>query len=159
MRYLPLILVLLVIVSLNTGCAPKETTTPITTVTTTTTTKAVTTTPTSTTTAYKDINAKEASELIQKNSGNTNFVVLDVRTPDEFKSGHIKDAVNIDVNAVNFEQEVARLDKSKIYLVYCRSGRRSLDASETMLRLGFTSIYNMTGGILEWQAEGYPVVQ
>lgn len=140
-----LAIIAFVFVSVITGCASRETTTPITT--------------SSTTTAYKDVTAKEAMGLIQNNTGNIKFVILDVRTPDEFNSGHIKDALNIDVNSTNFEQEVGKLDKSKTYLVYCRSGVRSKNASDIMLGLGFRYIYNMTGGILQWQTEGYPVVQ
>lgn len=147
-------------VSLMVGCASQETRVPITTDTAASpTTAAVNTTPTITTAAYKDVTAGEGFELIQKNSGNVSFVILDVRTPDEFNSGHIKDALNIDVNATSFEQEVDKLDKSKTYLVYCRSGRRSVDASEKMLKLGFRYVYNMTGGIIEWEAGGYFVVK
>lgn len=77
---------------------------------------------------------------------NSNVVVIDVRTPAEFASGHVANAVNIDVESGNFEQEISALDKSKTYALYCRSGRRSASASGIMSDAGFTSIVNLDGG-------------
>ena len=85
-------------------------------------------------------------------------VILDVRTPAEFQEGHIQSAINIDFEASNFESEVKKLDKSKSYAVYCRSGRRSGLATEIMARDGFKSVFNLNGGIIDWQSSGNKLV-
>ena len=85
-------------------------------------------------------------------------VVLDVRTPGEFQSEHLENAINVDYEGSNFEGEVQKLDKSKTYAVYCRSGRRSGLATEIMAKVGFKSIFNLDGGIENWQASGNKVV-
>ena len=84
--------------------------------------------------------------------------VIDVRTADEFAAGHIENAINIDVEGGSFDAGIADLDKSKTYAVYCHSGRRSLIAANTMADAGFTSIYNLDGGIGAWGAAGYTLV-
>ena len=85
-------------------------------------------------------------------------VILDVRTPAEFQEGHIQSAINIDFEASNFESEVNKLDKSNSYAVYCRSGRRSGLATEIMVKSGFKSVFNLTGGIIDWQSSGNKLV-
>ena len=110
-------------------------------------------------TNFKDISARDASDLIQKNQGNSNFIILDVRTPAEFDTGHIKDALNVDYESADFSSQISKFDKDKTYLVYCRSGNRSRSASMLLISLGFKNVYNMMDGILQWQAAGFPVVQ
>ena len=88
----------------------------------------------------------------------SSVVVLDVRTPEEFNSGHIAGAVNIDFQSGNFEHEVLQLDKSKTYAVYCRSGNRSGQATAIMADNGFSSLFNLSGGMNDWSAAGLPVV-
>jgi rhodanese-related sulfurtransferase len=79
-------------------------------------------------------------------------VVLDVRTKEEFAQGHLPRAVNIDVlDSTNFVQQIQTLNKRKQYVVYCRSGKRSLKASELLTINQFKHIYNMEGGILAWK--------
>lgn len=102
---------------------------------------------------------KEAQALIQKNKGNPDFVILDVRTPDEFAGGHIEGAVNIDYNSEGFVADLDKLDKNKLYLVYCRTARRSSDTVSVMVRLGFTNILRFIGDITRWKSEGLPVVK
>jgi rhodanese-related sulfurtransferase len=85
-------------------------------------------------------------------------VTLDVRTPGEFVSGHLVNALNIDVEGATFDAEVSKLDKYATYAVYCRSGRRSAVAIDRMKSAGFTNLVNMNAGILEWQAAGLPLV-
>ena len=81
-------------------------------------------------------------------------VVLDVRTEDEFESGHIPNALNIDLRmGTGFIDKVNALDKNKSYYVYCRSGARSAQAVQVMRDLGFSETYNLIGGILEWEGE------
>lgn len=84
--------------------------------------------------------------------------VIDVRTPDEFAAGHIANAINIDVEGDSFLDGIDALDKAKTYAVYCHSGRRSMIAANTMVDAGFTSIYNLDGGISAWQNAGLPLV-
>ncbi|MEN9735722.1 MAG: hypothetical protein RL129_432 [Actinomycetota bacterium] len=88
----------------------------------------------------------------------SSIVVLDVRTAGEFQEGHIQNAINVDYEGLNFEGEVNKLDKTKTYAVYCRSGRRSGLATEVMAKNGFASIFNLNGGVIDWQAAGKPLV-
>jgi rhodanese-related sulfurtransferase len=86
---------------------------------------------------YVDILAPQgAYNLIRKNKGNNNFIILDVRTPEEFADGHIEGAVNIDFRSATFAPELNKLDENKIYFVYCRTGNRSYDAVALMARFG-----------------------
>jgi rhodanese-related sulfurtransferase len=79
-------------------------------------------------------------------------VVLDVRTKEEFTEGHLPKAVNIDVlDSANFVQQIQTLNRRKKYVVYCRSGKRSVKASELLAVSQFKHIYNMEGGILAWK--------
>jgi rhodanese-related sulfurtransferase len=111
------------------------------------------------TTAIGDIITTEASTLIQENSANPDFVILDVRTPGEFGDGHLENAVNLDYYAETFRDDIDKLDKSRTYLVYCRSGKRSRAAADIMQELGFGSGYNMLGGIIQWRSDGLPTVK
>lgn len=80
-----------------------------------------------------------------------NVVVLDVRTPEEFKQGHIENAVLIDVNESNFTEKVQSLDRHMTYLLYCRSGKRSEKALNILDSSGFRKAFHLKGGYLEWQ--------
>ncbi len=106
-----------------------------------------------------DVTSQEAFDLIQKNHGNPDFVILDVRTSSEFQDRHIDGALNIDVNLPSFSEELEQLDRNGTYLVYCRSGNRSRTALAIMEDLGFTRIYHLTNGITEWVDAGLPVSQ
>ena len=85
-------------------------------------------------------------------------VLLDVRTFEEFNQSHIQDALNIDVQSDYFTADLSALDKSKSYAVYCRSGKRSVLASEVMEQIGIANVYNLTGGIMEWIESGRDTV-
>lgn len=100
---------------------------------------------------------QKAADFAQTIS-NPAVVVIDVRTPSEFAAGHIANAVNIDVEGGMFEQQIASLDKSKTYAVYCHSGRRSANAAGIMSKAGFTTIYNLDGGVTAWTAAGQQLV-
>lgn len=83
--------------------------------------------------------------------------LLDVRSPQEFAEGHIAGAININVQSDDFRQRADKeLSKDSTILVYCRSGRRSMDAAETLTELGY-KVVNLKGGIIEWNEEGLPV--
>ena len=84
-------------------------------------------------------------------------VLLDVRTPQEFADGHIDGALNVDLNSPSFPQQIAELDPSTTYAVYCRSGNRSAAATAYMLEQGFAAPYELQGGIVAWQGAGLPV--
>ena len=105
------------------------------------------------------VQPRDAFALIQKNKDNPQFVVLDVRTPEEFGEGHIDGAINIDYNTGGFKTLVGELDKTRTYFVYCRTGRRSGGAIKVMKDLGFVSIVRMKGDILAWQSAGLPLVK
>ena len=89
---------------------------------------------------------------------NPGVVVLDVRTAGEFASGHIENAINIDVESSDFDSQIAKLDKKVEYAVYCHSGRRSGIASDKMVKSGFEKVTNLNGGIQAWQSAGFPLV-
>jgi len=84
-------------------------------------------------------------------------VVLDVRTKKEFAAGHIAGAKNLDTNSPNFEKELGQLDKTKVYLVHCASGRRSAVACEKMKQAGFQTLIEMSAGFRGWEKAGKPV--
>ena len=77
-------------------------------------------------------------------------VLVDVRRPDEYALGYIPGAVNIEVTAPDFAQRVAALDKTKPTYLYCRSGARSAKAAAQLSAAGFTQVYNLLGGVLDW---------
>lgn len=93
-----------------------------------------------------------------KKISDSSVVLLDVRTPVEFAAGHISGATNIDFESGTFESDIQKLDKSKSYAVYCRSGNRSGQATALMAKDGFTSIFNLEGGLINWQAAGKATV-
>jgi phage shock protein E len=78
------------------------------------------------------------------------IVLIDLRTPEETAEGMIEGAGQLDYEAPSFEAEVAKLDKSKTYLLYCRSGNRSSEACTYMVKQGFQHLYNLEGGYLAW---------
>lgn len=96
--------------------------------------------------AFENIPAAAFAEKMKM----PNTVVLDVRTPAETAAGKIEGAIEMDVNAPDFAQQLSQLDKSKTYLVYCRSGRRSAVACNIMSDQGFTQLFNLEGGYLSW---------
>jgi rhodanese-related sulfurtransferase len=85
-------------------------------------------------------------------------VTIDVRTSGEFIGGHLENAINIDVEAMNFDSEIAKLDKHTTYAVYCRSGRRSQVAVDRMKDAGFTKLFNLNAGVEDWISAGLPLV-
>jgi rhodanese-related sulfurtransferase len=108
---------------------------------------------------FEAVTPKQASSLIKENKTNPNFVILDVRTPKEFQEGHIEDAVNLDYYAETFLDDLDRLDKTKVYLIYCRTGSRSGKTFGFMKKLKFQKVYHMVGGITRWKAEGLPTTK
>jgi rhodanese-related sulfurtransferase len=107
----------------------------------------------------EDITPQKALILIQDNQDNPDFVILDVRTPQEFAEAHLENAINLDVRSETFRDELDKLDKNNTYLVYCRSGGRSRNALNIMTELNFREAYNMLGGIIQWETEGFPTTE
>jgi rhodanese-related sulfurtransferase len=106
---------------------------------------------------FTDVTVDQAREIMQRKAGQTDFLLLDVRTPEEFGEGHLTGAVSMNVLAPDFAARVAALDRGKTYLVYCRTGNRSTRAIQAMERLGFRLVYHMVEGIVGWQKKGYPL--
>ncbi len=103
-----------------------------------------------------NLHPRQAAQWLETDK---NVVVLDVRTPAEYNQGHLKGAVNLDYNAPNFEQQLARLDKNKSYLVHCAVGGRSTKSLPVLQKLGFKNVRHLDGGIQAWQQAGQPVVK
>lgn len=78
-------------------------------------------------------------------------VLIDVRTPEEYAEGHLPHAINIDVNGDDFEEKIKKLNPNKNYFVYCRSGKRSTLATETMNGLGFMKVANLKDGFISYK--------
>jgi rhodanese-related sulfurtransferase len=94
-----------------------------------------------------DIDADEAVRMIEARQGDPSFVILDVRTPEEFAPKHVRGAANVDYSAPGFEDRIAGFDRNLTYLVYCQGGRRSAQAADAMADAGFRTVYNALGGI------------
>lgn len=105
---------------------------------------------------YVDYQAVEAQSAL---ADNPDVRILDVRTPAEFKAGHIKGAENIDFRAKNFEERLSTLDKDARYFIYCRTGNRSGAVLGIMRRLGFSNVWHLKHGVVDWGKSGLPLVQ
>ena len=98
-----------------------------------------------------DLSQHEWAEQLENDS---NAVILDVRTAEEMEEGYIPDALHIDIYlGQEFLDEIDKLDKSKNYYVYCRSGNRSRQACALMKNAGIPNAYNLEGGIIEWEGD------
>jgi rhodanese-related sulfurtransferase len=98
---------------------------------------------------YRQITMDEAVTMMEQENG---YIILDVRRPDEFAAGHIPHAINVPNESIGTAEISELPDKDQLILVYCRSGRRSKDASEKLVKLGYTNIVEF-GGILDWKGE------
>ena len=101
-------------------------------------------------------NAVQSSEWIKSNA---DTIVLDIRTPKEFNSGHIDGAININFYDADFATQISTLDPSKQYVVHCRSGGRSGKSLTTFKSLGFSHIVHMDGGMKAWNRAQLPTVK
>lgn len=102
----------------------------------------------------KVISPQEVREAVYDNGTHQ---LIDVRTPEEFEKGHLKNAQNICVTDDDFEANIVKLDRNKPVYLYCRSGKRSAKAAEILQDLGFTEIYDMEGGFLKWEEENLEI--
>jgi thioredoxin len=83
--------------------------------------------------------------------------IIDVRTPEEFSTGYISGAININIYDSDFDQQIEKLDKSRPVMVYCKAGGRSADAAEKFESAGFSSVFDLQGGIMSWTNKSLPV--
>jgi phage shock protein E len=109
-------------------------------------------------TFYKTVTANRANRIIQEATGNPQFVILDVRKPEDFSKEHIRDAINIDFKSSDFSKSLANLDKTKTYFVICYAGVRSKNTMLMMEKLHFRKVYNIKGGMMKWRAKKLPLV-
>ena len=98
--------------------------------------------------AYQKISAEEAYEMMASQE----VVVVDVRTQEEYDGGHIENAVLVPNESIGSEMPETLPDKEATLLIYCRSGRRSKDAAQKLLKLGYQSVYDF-GGVIDWPYE------
>jgi phage shock protein E len=109
--------------------------------------------PKATAKPVEHVTPAQAQKLIAEKK----LVVLDVRTPEEFKAGHIAGATNINFRSPDFEKRIAGLDKSQPYLVHCAAGGRSTQCLPVLEKHQVTSIYHLDGGMNAWSKAGLPV--
>jgi rhodanese-related sulfurtransferase len=103
---------------------------------------------------YGDVSVGHAKELIERNPS---LVILDVRTNEEYRNGHIEGALNIPVDEL--EERLDELDDNDELLVYCRTGNRSRTAIEILNENGYEKVHHMNEGITAWIASGYPITK
>ena len=101
------------------------------------------------TNTYRQISMDEAVDMMAQETG---YIILDVRRPDEFAAGHIPNAINVPNESIGTDDIPELPDKDQLIMVYCRSGRRSKEAAEKLVKLGYTNIVEF-GGILDWKGE------
>ena len=101
------------------------------------------------TNTYRQISIDEAVAMMKQETG---YIILDVRRADEFAAGHIPGAINVANESIGTDEIPKLPDKDQLIMVYCRSGRRSKEASEKLVKLGYTNIVEF-GGILDWKGE------
>ena len=105
--------------------------------------------PGSSSSGYRQISMDEAVKMMKDEK---DYIILDARRPDEFAEGHIPGAINVPNEEIGTTDIAELPKKSQLILVYCRSGRRSKEASEKLVKLGYTNIVEF-GGILDWKGE------
>ena len=103
----------------------------------------------STNNTYRQISMDEAVAMMAEETG---YIILDVRRADEFAAGHIPGAINVANESIGTDEIPELPDKNQLIMVYCRSGRRSKEAAEKLVKLGYTNIVEF-GGILDWKGE------
>ena len=104
---------------------------------------------------YRAVNSREAAELIQ----NIKPLILDVRTPEEYKMGHLERSILIPLQALQSRLQEISEYKNQDILIYCATGNRSTVASKILIDQGFKRIYNLQGGIFDWGQNKYPIVR
>ena len=101
------------------------------------------------TNTYRQISMDEAGTMMERESG---YIILDVRRPDEYATGHIPNAINVPNENIGTDGISELPDRDQLIMVYCRSGRRSKEAAKKLVKLGYTNIVEF-GGIIDWKGE------
>jgi rhodanese-related sulfurtransferase len=101
------------------------------------------------------LNPEKAFEKIKLNAHNSDFFLLDLRPPEKVTTTKFGDSIHLDYNDKTFDDELEKLDRNKIYFVFCTRGLKSNIAVEMMEDLGFKEIYGLAGGLIAWQKKGY----
>ena len=101
------------------------------------------------TNTYRSITMDEAATMMEQETG---YIILDVRRPDEYAAGHIPNAINVPNESIGTSDIPELPDKNQLIMVYCRSGRRSKEVAEKLVKLGYKNIVEF-GGILDWKGE------
>ncbi len=102
-----------------------------------------------TATTFQNISAKEMEQMMEQK----NVTIIDVRTDAEYKQGHLPHAKLMNIMGFSFTKEAEKLDKTKTYIVYCRSGQRSVRACNALAKLGVENLYNLSDGLSTWQGK------
>ena len=102
-------------------------------------------------TTIENVSVEQAQALL---SGEKPPIVIDLRTPKEFKQGHLEGAIMIDFKSANFREELAKLDRKQAYLFHCKSGARGGKSCAIWKELGFQQLYHLESGILGWKKSG-----
>ena len=103
----------------------------------------------------KEVTTEEMQAILKMDE----VQLVDVRTPEEFSEGYIKNAQNIDFNSPTFDQDILKLNKDKPVILYCHSGGRSAKCAQKLKDAGFKKIYDLKGGISKWKHEGLAIEQ
>ncbi len=109
--------------------------------------------------AAQTVKSFPAVDFEKKAASIKNKTILDVRTAEEYKEGHLVGSILIDYYGSEFKNQVNKLDKSKPIFVYCKGGGRSSSSCEILKDLGFKEVYNLQGGITDWKKAGKAVIR
>jgi len=107
----------------------------------------------------KSVQSITAEEVKKALDAKADVTMVDVRTPEEYKKGHLEGSLLLPVATVSGKAASLLKDKKRTLYVYCLSGSRSIQATDILLKLGYTNTFNMTSGLLAWKAKGYPLTQ
>lgn len=102
-----------------------------------------------------DVTARQVAEMLRKD---TSIILVDVRTPEEYQQGHIKGARLMDFYSAEFHAMMQTLPQDRPVILYCRSGRRSDEAMKFLTSIGYSRVFNMLGGIIQWKKDRQPIV-
>lgn len=107
----------------------------------------------------RECSPRELEQLLQNGRESSGCVILDIRTPEEYSSGCIARAKNIDSSEPGLNEILEKLDKSRTYAIYCRRGLRAARVLRIMADLGFREVYSLQGGVERWKEAGLPLVK
>ena len=101
------------------------------------------------------LNPEKAFKKIKLNADNSDFFLLDLRPPEKVNTAKFSDSIHLDYNDETFDDELEKLDRNKIYFVFCTKGLKSNITVEMMEDLGFKEVYGLSGGLIAWYKKGY----